>query len=754
MQLDYKADDVEDIREYVHGGHLCSQDEVGGSQGVQIKIRGGDVPRNKKEEGAHQQRGWEREWAASHVGMPIEEFHHAGPNGLHRCLVMPLLGPSLKSLDVQDRPTLKKYLYQTALALQYLHRYNVAHGAVEPRNIRFQLDLGDANIYMTVQMKVFLGLEARRRRTRAKASDSVPSELICPADLRKLSPKGKIVLFLPKHAEFADDVPRWYQAPEVLTGLKKGPGGDAWSFCCTVLDIYAKCSLGLADISSETQLMEHVKILERFLGPLRPPSGHEVDDDGNVVRLIPPRRMCETEEEYEKWKRYACVPPWNSSPMKALLGSDWFRKHFAPKPVQPEGALPELEAGELGALLESALCYDEPKRSIELVLESAWLSSLYPGRRKPMRLGKTVDIEEESPYKYAKEDAEVGEQVNDTLSEAEPSVASQDEQPSKPKKVVNPLLKIPLDKELNLDTLLRLTHDVKVSVEKEYILGREDLGHRSSPEWKVEDAKNELEGTRNRPLTRRNPLEHYILNVCRAYRDHCDWATVRVKLLSLRARDADLYDNDTYWCNLTMKQIKKVLEEHAQYREARLEFYRQEIRNTSSVKLRMDMVLEFPDVQGGELSLYELLRLKSAAESDDEREIRKRLGGLTQTTQNTEEGRQGGLASIPEDTTRSNEIADSSLPDTYADDEMDTADDNGPEMETTRETGPNSRNTQTESDMSQEDNDIENLAGELQAGSQPPLPGSAGTSPTNQSPDTGIFLMKMGRNNIEGGRSG
>ncbi|KAK7984483.1 methyltransferase domain-containing protein [Apiospora arundinis] len=170
-----------------------------------------------------------------------------------------------------------------------------------------------------------------------------------------------------------------------------------------------------------------------------------------------------------------------------------------------------------------------------------------------------------------------------------------------------------------------------------------------------------------------------------------------------------------------MKQIKKVLEEHAQYREARLEFYRQEIRNTSSVKLRMDMVLEFPDVQGGELSLYELLRLKSAAESDDEREIRKRLGGLTQATQNTgEEVLQGSLASIPEDTTHSDEIAGSSLPDTYADEEMDAADDDGPEMEITRKTDPSSRNTQTESDMSQEDNDIENLAGELQGGSQPP----------------------------------
>ncbi|KAK6859393.1 serine/threonine protein kinase [Apiospora arundinis] len=599
MQNNYKADDVEDIREYVRGGYAVVKigqvlgkkyevvDKLGYGDSATVwlcwikgtfppkmewvtvkvfksKYATGTSHELKKKKELISKGGWEREWAASHVGMPIEEFHHAGPNGLHRCLVMPLLGPSLESLDVQDQPTLKKYLYQTALALQYLHRYNVAHGAVEPRNIRFQLDLGDANIYMTVQMKVFLGLEARKRRTRAKTSDSVPSELICPADLRKLSPKGKIVLFPPNRAEFADDVPRWYQAPEILTGLKKGPGGDVWSFCCTILEVYAKCSLGLTDISSEAQLMEHVKILERFLGPLRPPSGHEVDDDGNVVRLIPPRRMCETEEEYEKWKRYACVPPWTSSPMKALLGSDWFRKHFAPKPVQPEGALPELEAGELGMLLESALCYDEPKR----------------------------------PYKYAKEDAEVGEQKNDTLSEAESLATVQDEHRSKPKKVVNPLLEIPLDKELDLDVLLRLTHDVKVSVEKEYILGREDLGHRSSPEWKVEDAKHELEGARNRSLTRRNPLKHYILNVCRAYRDHCDWAIVRVKLLSLRARDADLYDNDTYWCKLTMKQIKKVLEEHAQYREARLEFYRQEIRNTSSVKLRMDMVLEFPDVQG------------------------------------------------------------------------------------------------------------------------------------------------------------
>ncbi|KAK8104539.1 uncharacterized protein PG998_011572 [Apiospora kogelbergensis] len=717
MQVKQKADDVEDIREYVHGGYAVVEigqvlndkyqvvDKLGHSdsatvwlcwiQGiffpalecVAVKVFKARCSLGYSSEMMRKMvlmssGGQMRHWTAAHLAMPIEEFHHAGPNGRHRCLVMPLLGPSLKSLEVNDRQVMKKYLYQTAIALEYLHRQDIVHGGVEPGNIRFQLDIKDARINMVPRLKKLLGLEGRIRKTNTKVS-TAPSELVLPADLRKLSPKGKIVLIPPQSEIFGNDVPRWYQAPEVLTGDRGGLASDVWSFCCLIIDLYAKCSLGLTQVSTENELMEHVKILERFLGLLRRPSGHVVSATGRVLSFIPPRRMCETDEEYEKWKLSACLPPY-TTPMHALMGSDRFRKHFAPQPVQVDAVLPKYEALELATLLESALSYDEAKRSIQMDRCSNWFSSFNPRCRKherPLSLILEVhspveDDVDDDPYKYLKEVKNDQEENSETVAGDTEPPPTQNKIHSKTRKLNNPLLGIPLDTDLDLDTVVSATLGVRGSAEEDHISGKEDLGQRSSPDWKIEDAKRQLEGAREKPLTRAEPFDYYILKVCEAYREHCEWAIVRVRLLTLGARDSDLYDDDTYWHTLAMKRIKRVLEEHARYRAERLEFYRRELREASSEQLRKKMLSKFPDLQDGELNLEELPRVQDTA-------------GV----------RGSGHTGEPLD-------------------EKPTADGSAPEIVITAEGRPDSRKTQPENDTAGEGYDADGLGVEPQPAPQ------------------------------------
>lgn len=180
LRLNMQMNDVEDISEYAYGGYalvsigkvlgkryevvdklghsvsattwLCWVRDISPPKAAWVAVKlfkskfsvGSATEMTKKE--LAKKGGSEEEWTAAHVRMPIDEFWQGDVHGSHRCLVMPLLGPSLESMEVTRRPTLKGYLYETALALEYLHRHHVAQGQVAPHNVRLQLDVPNANI--------------------------------------------------------------------------------------------------------------------------------------------------------------------------------------------------------------------------------------------------------------------------------------------------------------------------------------------------------------------------------------------------------------------------------------------------------------------------------------------------------------------------------------------------------------------------------------------------------------------------------
>lgn len=66
----------------------------------------------------------------------LEHFDHVGPNGLHRCLVLELLGPNIsleaESYDSDRLPGCLAWevTKQTTQALDYIHKSGIAHGGL------------------------------------------------------------------------------------------------------------------------------------------------------------------------------------------------------------------------------------------------------------------------------------------------------------------------------------------------------------------------------------------------------------------------------------------------------------------------------------------------------------------------------------------------------------------------------------------------------------------------------------------------
>lgn len=75
----------------------------------------------------------------------LDTFFLDGPNGRHRCLVFPLLGPPLSprmwcKLDLKSvGPSLRSYSRQAVEAVKLLHQHNICHADFRPQNILLKL---------------------------------------------------------------------------------------------------------------------------------------------------------------------------------------------------------------------------------------------------------------------------------------------------------------------------------------------------------------------------------------------------------------------------------------------------------------------------------------------------------------------------------------------------------------------------------------------------------------------------------------
>ncbi|KAK8074439.1 srpk [Apiospora hydei] len=568
--------------------------------------------------------GWEEAWANAHVAMALAEFFIVDLNGKHKCLVMPVLGPSLEYLGLTRGPTLKGYLYEIALALEYLHHRGIAHGQVIPRNIYFQLDIKSSKVHIggPADVQRTLGLEERKKLTIEKTPRR-PHHQIRPANLGRLAPLGRIVLYPSSSPVGIFDVssgvlgtPDWFYAPEALRDRREARSRR-------------KCTLGLADANlGDAHLKTHLKILERHLGP----TGAQLDCNSGG-------RLYETEDEYEQWLWETVFPPWKD-PLTALLGSVAFRRQLYPKLDEPDAVLPRGEAERLSALLEEALCYDHAKRSINQVLWSDWWQDVHASRmddtvywskipkppgHKSRKHSKHVDTTDKQKQPPGASPEPIGRRS----LEGQPGPLQAVDYHQRPFEVLgtrqgrskpqitqfwNPLLQLfPWDvkKPRDILDLDRIIRGVVIPPGGDYITRREDPA--TYPDYPSETIEIQKQALARAVKWNVSSLVHnLILAVCEAYRDHGEWVLVRVAFYIRRARkEYPLGDKAGY--DTTMIKIANVLQEYAKYRAERLEFYRQWLP-VASLPLRRKMLWEFHDLQDGEINAKELLRSEPAGE--------------------------------------------------------------------------------------------------------------------------------------------
>ncbi|EFY94306.1 serine protein kinase [Metarhizium robertsii ARSEF 23] len=93
--------------------------------------------------------------AAQHITQLLDKFEHRGPNGVHTCLVLEPMGPSVNTM-VEELPQFKPRLWgmvvrypirmaksilkQSLQALAFLHENGIAHGDFQPGNMLFAVD--------------------------------------------------------------------------------------------------------------------------------------------------------------------------------------------------------------------------------------------------------------------------------------------------------------------------------------------------------------------------------------------------------------------------------------------------------------------------------------------------------------------------------------------------------------------------------------------------------------------------------------
>lgn len=72
----------------------------------------------------------ESEARKSHICLPLRQFRFEGPNGWHDCLVLPVLGPSVKSLHLRKGgdQLRRKIAVQAMQAMAALHGKGICHG--------------------------------------------------------------------------------------------------------------------------------------------------------------------------------------------------------------------------------------------------------------------------------------------------------------------------------------------------------------------------------------------------------------------------------------------------------------------------------------------------------------------------------------------------------------------------------------------------------------------------------------------------
>ncbi|KAL5338291.1 serine protein kinase [Aspergillus crustosus] len=166
----------------------------------------------------------------SHVLQLLDQFEHKGPNGLHLCLVFPVMMSDSQVITIQEKPCYSGYvqeiLKQILLGLNYLHDQGLIHGT----NILFILDCDLSGEIIT--------------EPEFSPVNWLPGVKVDNSDLRYLissqRPRGMLdnaafSTLLNKQDDFLPVTPMALRAPELLQPNLWNEKVDIWALGCLPL---------------------------------------------------------------------------------------------------------------------------------------------------------------------------------------------------------------------------------------------------------------------------------------------------------------------------------------------------------------------------------------------------------------------------------------------------------------------------------------------------------------------------------------
>ncbi|KAI0134565.1 kinase-like domain-containing protein [Xylariales sp. AK1849] len=338
------------------------------------------------------------QWETAHIQLPIDQFWLEGSNGRHLCLVLPLLGPMLKSKEESDVDTIKRLLKQAGEGLKLLHECGICHGDFRPDNIL--LRLSDTDHISKEEMVALLGQPATEDVERIEAKGPgprAPRYLVEPADLACLGVKDEVAIvdfgvsFQVSNPPTKAGIPDTFAAPEACFNYKLGCGSDLWAFVCTIADVRTRGFLFAVEGE------EWLKSVEYILGPLPEPyrSVERVKDwvaetyqakpevgiaDADILLQPVTRSLKELEMEREsRAKRFGY-----KDPLQEVIARDrggWFipqGPHGEPnfrtgRMIHKPFKIPDEEVVILSDLLSRVLKYNPEERiDIHEFLQHVW----------------------------------------------------------------------------------------------------------------------------------------------------------------------------------------------------------------------------------------------------------------------------------------------------------------------------------------------------------------------------------------------
>ncbi|KAI0873722.1 kinase-like domain-containing protein [Hypoxylon argillaceum] len=193
-----------------------------------------------------------------HIVQFFDWFNIEGPNGLHQCLVLELLGPSVPQViesTYQDErlpaSLAKSTAHQALVAIDFLAQQKIGHGDIHTRNIAFAIPNVDS-----LTEDEFLRMLGQPETGLVKSLDGsmvsshVPPYLVWPTTFTKKDifkrlssfPIAKIIDF---GESFTEDqppdtlhTPLVLRAPEALFGEPIDLRVDLWSVGCLLFELF------------------------------------------------------------------------------------------------------------------------------------------------------------------------------------------------------------------------------------------------------------------------------------------------------------------------------------------------------------------------------------------------------------------------------------------------------------------------------------------------------------------------------------